>query len=373
MFCERGEVAQCLEIKGGVAERLRSHQFVRLAPVGLDLRGDPPRAGISEHADGEIPAAGHEGQLHDLRIEEGAVVVGGGPLATAGVALEEPVEVVAGPGGDGLVVGGRQQARIVDQRHRIDRIDQIAALDDAGAAAIVGAADGLGEAEVGIHPRRLVDEPRAGERGGVLGIPLLAGEPPGEAECLHGRTQQAYPAAVGELRVVRFRISPAIAADVGQPVRSGVIGPVVGREACIIVRVAARCRQPLGGHGRRRHVEQSVGLVDQRVDGVANLPVARGKPPLRLDERAGAGGVIHPRCGRILGQSFRADAEGSDQNEQNQPAHSAAGWAFLLFDLAAFADAGAGGGRCAERRSITGLNCGSEARLRVSLGSSRSS
>ena len=321
VFRERGEVAQRLEVEGRVAERFRSHQFVRLAPIGLDLHGDSPRAGIFEHADGEIAAAGHQGQLHDLRVEEGAVVVVGGPLAAAGLALEEPVEVVAGPGGDGLVVGGRQHARIVDQRHRVDRIDKIAALDNAGATALIGAANGLGVAEVGIHPRRLVDEPGAGKHGGVLGIPLLAGEPPGEAECLHGRTQQAYPAAVGELLVVRLWISPAVAADVGQPIRSGSVGPVVGREAREVVRVAARCRQPLGGHGRRRHVEQRVGFFDERVDGVANLGVARGEPPLRLGERAGAGGVIHPHGRRILGRPTRHEPENDDEHDREEAPH----------------------------------------------------
>ena len=250
----------------------------------------------------------------------------------------------------------REHARIIDQRHRVDRIDQVAALDDAGAAAIVGAANGLGIAEVGIHPRRLVDEPGAGERGGVLGIPLLAGESPGEPERLRGRTEQARPAAVGELLVVRFRISPAVAADVGQAVRSGPVGPVVGREARVVVRVAARRRPTLVGYGRRPHIEQSVGLLDEGIDGVTNFGVTRGQPSLRFGERAGAGGVIHTCGSRILGPAPRGDAEGTDQNEQNQSGHSAAGWAFLLPDLAAFVDAGAGGGRWAERRSITGLN-----------------
>ena len=74
-----------------------------------------------------------------------------------------------------------------------------------------------------------------------------------------------------------FRVSLAIAADVGQAVALIRIRPPVGRQAHVVVFVAAGWRRVFVHYGVRAIVERSIGVAPKAIEGRIKLRAAAAK------------------------------------------------------------------------------------------------
>jgi len=144
-------------------------------------------------ADGFV--AGETSELGGLERPADAVVVGGVALLDAGFAGVHPREVVAEPGLDGGVVGGRKEE--LEEGGGASYFYEVERVDDAiGAAGGASVADALGELEAGVHARGGRDEPGEEMRGGGAGVVLFVGEDVGGGEGRHRQAEADHGAAV---------------------------------------------------------------------------------------------------------------------------------------------------------------------------------
>lgn len=125
--------------------------------------------------------AGVEGEGGDLSVVPGAVVVFGFGFVEAVFAGEEPVEewkpaAHTGGVGGGEGFGGFKPVELIAEG------DEEGGVDDADAAAVDAAGNGLAEVEVGIHAGGGVEEPVAQQFGCMSGEAFVAGFAEGEGE-----------------------------------------------------------------------------------------------------------------------------------------------------------------------------------------------
>src|SRR3990172_11323763 len=90
-------------------------------------------------------------------------------------------------------------------------------LDDACGAADVASGNGLGIAQVWIHPGRVIEKPSAQEPGRVRRVILAAGEKVTQRECRDAPDEVVEPASVRSL--IAFEIDLAVARDVKKNTR----------------------------------------------------------------------------------------------------------------------------------------------------------
>ena len=238
---EGGEFEEGAEVHGGVGEGLGAGEFERLGAVGFDLAGDAFQLGFFEDAAGEFGAAGVEGEGGDLGVVPGAVVVLGFGLVETVFTGEQPVEVIGKPAAHASGVGGGEGFGGFEPTEFLAEVDKEGGVDDADAAAVDAAGNGLSEIEVRVHAGGGVEEPVAQQLSCMSGEALVAGFAVGEGEVGDGLVHAFHGGSVGgggEAVGIGF----AVTADVGEAVGFGGVGPPVGANAHVVVLVSARRR-----------------------------------------------------------------------------------------------------------------------------------
>ena len=143
-FAEAREANERFEIKTGVIERLGAREFERLATIGFDLALDAFRRGLSDDVFGIGDAAEMESERDDLHIVPRTVVIFRGRFFAAVFARGDPFVVRREPACHRGGVCGGPSRRARDEGEPIDEIAQMARLENADAASVVYAGNGLG-------------------------------------------------------------------------------------------------------------------------------------------------------------------------------------------------------------------------------------
>jgi hypothetical protein len=174
-------------------------------------------------------------------------------------------------------------ASAVDQAGEpVDKIAQMTRFENADAAAVIDTGNGLGVFQRRIHARGSIQKPSTRERSRFFGVAFVARKPIREPESFDGVTRTAERAGIGAAFAVR--IHATVVADVGQAIGFFRIRPPVGREAKIIVFIAAR-RRPGFIHDRSRlEFEEAIRLDAQQGQSWCESLIARGQTCPRNDE-----------------------------------------------------------------------------------------
>ena len=165
---------------------------------------------------------------------------------------------------DGGLVFGVPGSGLRQELHALDGADEGPAVDDAGAAAVVDAGDGLGVVQVGVHAGLGIDEPGMDDARGALGVARVVQEKGRGAEREHGVAHGIERVLVGHEAA---GVDLAVAAHIRAVGILG-IGPPVGRLAVVVVGVQVDAFGPVGSDGPGPSLHALVGLGAQAADGV---------------------------------------------------------------------------------------------------------
>ena len=224
-------------------------ELLGLTAVGLNLPVDAAGGHFVEDAPGRSLVAHieREGCQHGIACH--AVIVTSGALLLPLLALQHPVAEVLHPLAHLLAVLGGERLRALEQGQSVQRLDQRIGIEHAvGAAAVPVVPLGyLRIVEVGVHAGGGIQEPHPHQLNRLGGVRLVPAEIPHQRQGVDAPAGGTQPVAVV---AVQLGVREAVAVDVGQSVGLRGVGPVVSRQAHIVVPVSA------GGHvGLVRHAQ----------------------------------------------------------------------------------------------------------------------
>ena len=203
------------------------------------------------------------------------------------------------------------------QGHGIHQPGEATGVDDPDAPPVAATGDALGETQVGRHRRRRVQEPGAQQARGVVGVALVAVEPPGPGQGLN-RLLQVFQGP--SVPVLEGRIDLAIAADPGQTVGALRVRPPVGSQGDEVVGRGSR-RQVLAGtyHAEGPALQGGGRLASEQLSGGGDglAPGDQG----RAGRQRGVGGV-HPRTSASIRFRLASSRGSSSRGFDHWPSHS---------------------------------------------------